>query len=76
MRPVVVSEDSGVVLTPSVLLSNVDAATAEAGFDAAPDGKSFVVRRDRSRAAGAPALRTRFTLVQNWFNEFAARAKP
>jgi hypothetical protein len=58
------------------VLFKVDTATAEAGFDAAPDGKSFVVRRDGGRAAGAPALRTRFTLVQNWFSEFATRGKP
>jgi hypothetical protein len=76
LRAVAVSEDSGVVLAPSVLLFSVDAAAAAAGFDAAPDGRSFVLRRDASRAPGASALPVRFTLVQNWFSEFAPRKKP
>jgi serine/threonine-protein kinase len=75
LRAVAVSEDSGVGLAPSVMLFKVDAATAALGFDAAPDGKSFVLRRDAGRASGGPAVHTRFTLVENWFSEFAARAK-
>jgi len=63
-------------LAPSVLLFTVDAATAALGFDAAPDGKGFVLRRDAGRASVGPAVHTRFTLVENWFSEFAARAKP
>jgi dipeptidyl aminopeptidase/acylaminoacyl peptidase len=73
VRAVTVSDDSGVVLAPSVLLFNVDADAAVAGFDAAPDGRSFVVRRDASGASGAAATRTRFILVQNWFSQLPQR---
>jgi hypothetical protein len=60
---------------PAVPLFTLDAASITGGFDVAPDGKSFVVGRDVSASSGAAVLRTKFTLVENWFSEFARRAR-
>ena len=76
LRAVAVDADSGVALASPTVLFSVDAVTAAAGFDAAPDGRSFVLRREARPASGVPAVRTRFTLIQNWFSEFAAGTKP
>ena len=76
LRAVAIDADPGVGLASPTVLFSVDAVTAAAGFDAAPDGRSFVLRREARPASGVPAVRTRFTLIQNWFSEFAAGAKP
>jgi len=75
LMSVPVSLDSTVTLGPAVSLFPIDAASIAAGLDVAPDGKSFVIGRDVSASSGDPALRTKFTLVENWFSEFARSAR-
>jgi len=70
-----VTLDSTVTLGPAVPLFTLDAASITGGFDVAPDGKSFVVGRDVSASSGDAVLRTKFTLVENWFSEFARSAR-
>lgn len=67
--------DATVTLGAAVPLFAIDAASMAAGFDVAPDGKSFVVGRDTSASSGNAAPRTKFTLVENWFSEFARSAR-
>jgi WD40 repeat protein len=75
LMSVPITLDSTVTLGPAVPLFTIDAASAAAGLDVAPDGKSFVIGRDVSASSGDPALRTKFTLVENWFSEFARSAR-
>jgi len=70
-----VTLDSTVTLGPAVPLFTLDAASITGGFDVAPDGTSFVVGRDVSASSGDAVLRTKFTLVENWFSEFARSAR-
>jgi serine/threonine-protein kinase len=66
-----ISTDPTVTIGRPVPLFAVEEASVPAGFDVAPDGQSIVI----GRRVGEEATRTKYTLVENWFREFAGRTR-
>jgi hypothetical protein len=74
LMAVPVKAGAGVTFGSPVALFSIDAASVARGFDVSPDGRSLALVREDGADAGQGARRTRYTLIENWFEEFAGRA--